>query len=119
VNPRIQVEHTITEEITGLDLIELQLQVGLFGRKMTELVPTAPAGGMAPLVPATKGAAFHLRICLLPGKYEKTFLKYKVDIKFTHVNVRLDAPSGIGCKVNVNVIVNVDLPKYKCQFSKM
>ena len=75
VNPRIQVEHTITEEVTGLDLIELQLQVGLFNKKMSELVPGAPAGGMAPLVAAPKGAAFQLRICLLPGKYEKTFLK--------------------------------------------
>ena len=50
VNPRIQVEHTITEEVTGLDLIELQLMVGLFNKPLPELVPTAPKGGMAPLV---------------------------------------------------------------------
>jgi acetyl/propionyl-CoA carboxylase alpha subunit/acetyl-CoA carboxylase carboxyltransferase component len=35
-NPRIQVEHTITEQITGVDLVELQLQVAL-GRTLADL----------------------------------------------------------------------------------
>lgn len=27
VNPRIQVEHTVTEEVTGVDLVQAQIQI--------------------------------------------------------------------------------------------
>lgn len=35
-NPRIQVEHTITEQINGIDLVDLQLQVAM-GRTLADL----------------------------------------------------------------------------------
>ncbi len=54
-NPRLQVEHTVTEEVTGLDLVQLQVAVAA-GRTLSEL-------GLDPQVPpASTGYAIQLRI---------------------------------------------------------
>jgi acetyl/propionyl-CoA carboxylase alpha subunit/acetyl-CoA carboxylase carboxyltransferase component len=54
-NPRLQVEHTITEEVTGVDLVQLQLRIAQ-GATLAELgmTPTHP--------PAPRGRAIQLRI---------------------------------------------------------
>jgi acetyl/propionyl-CoA carboxylase alpha subunit len=54
-NPRIQVEHTVTEEICGLDLVALQLQLA-HGRTLSDLGLAQP--------PETRGCAVQMRLNL-------------------------------------------------------
>jgi acetyl/propionyl-CoA carboxylase alpha subunit/acetyl-CoA carboxylase carboxyltransferase component len=53
VNPRLQVEHTVTEQITGLDLVAVQLRLGM-GDSLSELGLDSP--------PARSGVAIQARI---------------------------------------------------------
>ncbi|MEA2626625.1 MAG: hypothetical protein QOD06_2670, partial [Candidatus Binatota bacterium] len=52
-NPRLQVEHTVTEEVTGVDLVETQLRIAS-GRTLAEL-------GLDGTVPS-RGFAVELRV---------------------------------------------------------
>ncbi|MBR9808388.1 MAG: carbamoyl-phosphate synthase large subunit [Alphaproteobacteria bacterium] len=52
-NPRLQVEHTITEETTGVDLVQAQIRLASGG--------TLKEAGCSP-APETKGAAIQIRI---------------------------------------------------------
>jgi acetyl/propionyl-CoA carboxylase alpha subunit/acetyl-CoA carboxylase carboxyltransferase component len=56
-NPRLQVEHTVTEEITGLNLVELQLRIA-GGATLADLGLTRDR------VPAPRGMALEARINL-------------------------------------------------------
>jgi acetyl/propionyl-CoA carboxylase alpha subunit/acetyl-CoA carboxylase carboxyltransferase component len=54
-NARLQVEHTVTEEITGLDLVRIQLEIAR-GRSLAELHLTQKD------IPAPRGTALQARI---------------------------------------------------------
>lgn len=52
-NPRLQVEHTVTEEVTGVDLVGTQLAIA-DGRSLADLGLTEP--------PAVRGVAIQVRV---------------------------------------------------------
>jgi acetyl/propionyl-CoA carboxylase alpha subunit/acetyl-CoA carboxylase carboxyltransferase component len=54
-NPRLQVEHTVTEEITGVDLVRAQLELAA-GRTLKQL------GLDAGRVPSPRGMAMQMRV---------------------------------------------------------
>ncbi|RYZ12869.1 MAG: biotin/lipoyl-binding protein, partial [Comamonadaceae bacterium] len=54
-NPRLQVEHTVTEAVTGIDLVQTQFQLAA-GRSLESL------GLMQSRIPATRGLAVQLRV---------------------------------------------------------
>jgi acetyl/propionyl-CoA carboxylase alpha subunit/acetyl-CoA carboxylase carboxyltransferase component len=56
-NARLQVEHTVTEEVTGLDLVRLQLQIAA-GRSLRDLALSQER------VPAPRGHAVQARVNL-------------------------------------------------------
>lgn len=86
-NPRVQVEHTITEAITGVDLVQSQLKVA-GGESLTEL------NLIQNTVPTPKGFAIQLRINTEQQKVDGTVIP--TSGKLTH----FEMPSGPGVRVD-------------------
>lgn len=59
MNTRLQVEHPVTEAITGLDLVELQIRIA-GGESLKDIFPNGT-------VPMKKGSAIELRVCSEEG----------------------------------------------------
>ncbi len=92
MNPRLQVEHGITEEVTGLDLVELQIR-GARGDRLEELV-----GGELP----ARGHCIEARVCAEDP--QQGFLPAPGDI------ARFDPALGPDLRVDTGVVVGSTVP---------
>jgi acetyl/propionyl-CoA carboxylase alpha subunit len=82
-NPRLQVEHGVTEQITGLDLVRLQLDLAL-GRTLQELNITQATVG------APDGTAIEARVTTAPSRTGDNHI------------TRFDMPTGDGIRVDTH-----------------
>ena len=90
VNPRLQVEHGLTEELTGVDLVELQIRIGR-GEPLPG--PTPPS----------RGAAIEARVCAEDP--EADFLPAPGRI------VRFDPALGRHVRVDTGVSAGCEVPR--------
>ncbi|SFT85052.1 Pyruvate carboxylase [Geodermatophilus amargosae] len=105
VNPRLQVEHTVTEEVTGLDLVEV-------GIRLAEGATLAGLGLASP--PPSRGAAVQARVnaeTLLPDGT-------------VHPGVgrleRFVPPTGRGVRVDTGVVAGDEVgPRYDSLLAKV
>lgn len=86
-NPRLQVEHTVTEAVTGLDLVQIQLRLA-DGESLA-------ACGLSEGPPPVSGAAIQLRVNL-----ESLGADGQVRSGAGGVLGRYEAPSGPGVRVD-------------------
>ncbi|MGW5384270.1 carboxyl transferase domain-containing protein [Nocardia sp. NPDC003963] len=85
VNPRIQVEHTVTELVTGVDLVLVQLRLAA-GATLTEL-------GLD-RVPATTGAAVQIRVNAETARSDGTVVPAAGTV------TGFEMPTGAGIRVD-------------------
>ncbi len=89
VNPRLQVEHGITEEITGIDLVQLQIKIAR-GESIKSLVITE------------RGVAIEARLCAEDP--DQGFLPSPGKI------VRFEPPMGSGLRIDSGVVAGSTVP---------
>ena len=92
MNTRIQVEHPVTEYITGLDIVELQLMVSS-GEKLPKYFKTIPS----------KGHAVEARLYLENADFTPSFGKiYHLGLPAESENLRIDQGVREGDEVTLN-----------------
>jgi acetyl-CoA carboxylase biotin carboxylase subunit len=98
VNARIQVEHPVTELVTGIDLVKAQIRIA-DGQTLDEILPVRPAS-----------AGFHLRghaiECRINAEHPETFVPSPGTI------TALNLPGGIGVRVDTAVYQGGVIPPH-------
>lgn len=98
VNPRLQVEHTVSEEVSGLDLVREQL--------------TIADGGTLTKAPAPRGHAFELRITCEDPATNLT--------PSSGTLTRVDWPSGPGIRIDSGIETGDTVsPKFDSMMGKL
>ncbi|MFE1950467.1 carboxyl transferase domain-containing protein [Streptomyces sp. NPDC059524] len=94
-NPRLQVEHTVTEEVTGVDLVAAQLRIAA-GERLADL-------GLAGAPPAPRGFAVQVRV-----NAETTAADGAVRPSAGRIT-RFDLPTGPGVRVDTAVRTGTEI----------
>jgi acetyl-CoA carboxylase carboxyltransferase component/biotin carboxyl carrier protein len=104
VNPRLQVEHTVTEQVTGLDLVELGLRVA-DGARLGELALEAVT---------PRGAAIQARVNAEALQPDGTFLPGAGTLS------RFQPPAGHGVRVDTAAYPGYEVsPRYDSLLAKV
>jgi acetyl/propionyl-CoA carboxylase alpha subunit/acetyl-CoA carboxylase carboxyltransferase component len=105
VNPRLQVEHTVTEAVTGLDLVAIQLRLAQ-GATLTQLGLTTP--------PPPRGFAMQLRI------NAETLTPTGATIPESGQITRLTLPAGPGIRIDHAIAEGLTIsPAYDSLLAKL
>ncbi|MGR7023093.1 carboxyl transferase domain-containing protein [Geodermatophilus sp. URMC 62] len=105
VNPRLQVEHTVTEEVTGLDLVEVALRLAE-GATLAELDLAAP--------PPPHGVAVQVRV------NAETLLPDGTVQPAAGVLERFVPPTGRGVRVDTAAVPGGEVsPRYDSLLAKV
>ncbi|MGB6244911.1 carboxyl transferase domain-containing protein [Gordonia sp. (in: high G+C Gram-positive bacteria)] len=104
-NPRLQVEHTITEEITGVDLVRTQLEIAA-GARLADLGLEQP--------PAVRGSAIQVRI------NAETLDAQGRPIPAAGTLTAFTTPSGPGVRVDTGAYAGLTVsPRYDSLLAKI
>ncbi|MFN9471159.1 carboxyl transferase domain-containing protein [Acidovorax sp.] len=106
-NPRLQVEHTVTEEVTGVDLVQAQIALAA-GRRLRELGldPEAP--------PAVQGFAMQWRI------NAETLDAQGGAVPSSGALTRFELPAGPGIRVDTHGVAGATpSPHYDTLLAKL